>query len=129
MLTALTRSVVVVAGLFGLMLLLADGLRPATAVLALWGLLPYAICLRAGRSSLAPAARTIGQAGTLVCAALALLAYGSGFFLAGPDPQVGLLLVFVPLWQCLGALLLWVACTALDPLLRRRGDAETIAQP
>jgi ABC-type Fe3+-siderophore transport system permease subunit len=75
---------------------------PMFAVAFAWVLLPYAIVRQEAR-------RRTGQPGpriVLLVAAIALTVFSAivmyGAFIAHPDPQSGLVFIFIPLYQLLG---------------------------
>lgn len=75
---------------------------PMFAIASAWVLLPYAIVWQEAR-------RRTGQTGpciVLLIAATALTVFSAialyGAFIAHPDPQSGLVFIFIPLYQVLG---------------------------
>lgn len=91
----------------GLVLKLADVTVGTSLFLALalaWCVSPYALVAFALRKPWAGTeAILVAFATTLAISGLALYAYTVAFFVK-PDPQSGLLLLFMPLWQWIGAL-------------------------
>lgn len=74
-----------------------------TTVFALWAVSPYALLWAAAArwtNGTGPAALVLGA--SVAIGAFGLWIYYQGFYVA-PDPQSGLLFLFIPFWQWIGA--------------------------
>ena len=116
--TAITKTIAIAGGLFSLAIVLIEGDHSSLLMIALglafgaWVIAPFALIYRrAPTFADSIAAGAIVLLAIIIATALSLFAYGTTFIdNPTPDAQDGLLFVFVPLYQLIGAsLALFVA--------------------
>jgi hypothetical protein len=105
MTTRLVKLISIAAGLGTLAIMLYSSdpgswaLVPALMLFGLWALLPYALLYTFARRIKGVRRGPLALlAVALVTSALGLAIYIDGFFIA-PDPQSGLLFIFIPVYQ------------------------------
>jgi hypothetical protein len=91
----------------GLLVKVADlsaGLSPFLVIMLVWCLSPYALlALALRRPWMSTEAVLVAFATTIAASGFALYIYTVAFFVK-PDAQGGLVFLFIPLWQWMGAL-------------------------